>query len=66
MKLFDKEHDELVAAFERFHGKGLRLDKESRDMWAKGYIYQNASTNDAFKFFRSGYALGKHEFQCPS
>lgn len=57
MSLFDKEHYELIAEFEKVF-KG-RFDKEAKERWAKGYIYQNGEINQLFIAFRHGYALGK-------
>ena len=54
-----KEHQELIAAFERNYGKGLRLDKEGKELWKNGHIYQSPETNIAFNFFSKGYAYGK-------
>lgn len=53
-----KEHDELLRRFETAYAH-LRLDKESRELWGKGQIYQNGETNALFKAFELGYAVGK-------
>ena len=58
MKLFDKEHDELIKCFERTH-KGIMTQKEEKDFWSRGYIYTHGETNDLFLAFREGYAYGK-------
>jgi len=62
MKLFDKEHCELIDAFEKdlktCSMRG-RLDKEDKEMWAKGRIYQNGDMNDLFKLYSYGYEFGK-------
>ena len=63
MTLGSKEHYDLISTFERCFGKGMRLDKESKEYQKRGYIYQNSETNTAFKFFCQGYALAKSEFQ---
>lgn len=53
-----KEHYDLMEVFER-EFKGRRLDRENRELWAQGAIYQNGETNALFLAFRLGYALGK-------
>jgi hypothetical protein len=53
-----KEHYDLMAQFER-EFKGMRLDKEDKELWHKGIIYQNGETNNLFDAFRRGYSLGK-------
>lgn len=58
MSLFSKEHYELLEMFEREY-PGMRLDKEDKAMWQRGYVYQNGETNNAFLAFRKGYAFGK-------
>ncbi len=61
MGLFTKEHYELLEMFEReFAGEG-RFDKEAKELWSKGYIYQHGDMNRLFKAYRRGYALGKAE-----
>ena len=57
MNIKDKEHHELIEYFDRnFSG---RKDKEGKELWSKGYIYQDGGVNEAFINFRKGYALGK-------
>lgn len=57
MALFSQAHYELIAMFDR-EFKGHRLDKEVKEMWPKGYVYQNSETNNLFLAYRKGYALG--------
>jgi hypothetical protein len=57
MTLFSQEHYDLIAMFER-EFKGERLDKEVKDMWPKGYIYQNGEVNRLFLAYRQGFAFG--------
>lgn len=53
-----KEHYDLLAAFERdFYGQ--RLEKESKDLWTKGIIYQDGNVNNLFKAYRLGYSFRK-------
>jgi hypothetical protein len=61
MQLHTQEHYDIIAAFERIFGQKphyMRLDKEPKDQWARGCIYQNAETNAMFKGFRHGVAYG--------
>lgn len=53
-----KEHEDIVAAFDRLH-KGRRLDKENREMWRKSIVYQDGHVNTLFLAFRDGYAFAK-------
>lgn len=54
------EHYQIIENFERIFQKEFRLDKEEKSLWSKGHIYQDDQANTAFKFFISGYSLGKH------
>ena len=56
--LHDKEHYDLMAAFERCHSG--RFDKEDKALWPKGVIYQDGRINELFLAFRQGYAYTKH------
>jgi hypothetical protein len=53
-----QEHVELVAMFDR-ESKGLRLDKERKELWTMGRIYQDGQVNELFLAYRRGYAYGK-------
>lgn len=54
-----QEHYDVMAMFER-EFRGHRLDREeSKELWARGRIYQNGETNALFLAYRRGYALGK-------
>lgn len=53
-----KEHEDLIAQFDRENGH-RRLDKESRELWRGGNVYQDGHVNDSFLSYRKGYALGK-------
>lgn len=52
-----KEHDDLMATFESGH-KGYRLDREDKENWKRGAIYQDGRVNDLFLAYRKGYSLG--------
>lgn len=62
MRLLDREHYDLMAQFERQHSH-MRLDREQKELWQKGNIYQNGAANAAFISFRNGYAFAKAIFQ---
>ena len=47
----------LIAMFERDFARVGRLDKEPKDFWAKGNIYQNGEINCLFLAFRKGYSF---------
>jgi len=57
MTLFSREHYELIEMFEReFSG---RKDKEPKELWSKGVIYQDGMVNQMFLAYRKGYAMGR-------
>lgn len=58
MELLGKEHYEIMAAFERFFQGEGRKDKEDKELWKKGLIYQNGDVNRLFLAFRSGVSYG--------
>jgi hypothetical protein len=53
-----QEHYDLMAQFEKDCKPG-RTDKEPKESWARGIIYQDGAVNELFKVYRMGYALGK-------
>lgn len=53
-----QEHYDLIAQFDK-EFKGSRLDKEPKDSWARGIVYQDGRINEMFLVYRKGYALGK-------
>lgn len=57
--LFSQEHYDLMDVFER-QFKHRRLDKEQKELWPKGVIYQDGHVNELFLAYRSGFAYGKH------
>ena len=58
--LHTKEHIDLMAQFERDCKAHIgRTDKEAKDLWARGIIYQDGKTNELFLLYRKGYAFGK-------
>lgn len=57
MTLNTKEHYDLMAQFEKEFSHH-RLDKEPKDLWSKGNVYQNGQANELFLAYRRGYAYG--------
>jgi hypothetical protein len=57
--LLSADHYEMMAFFERLYKGHLRLDREQKELWAKGCVYQHGETNFAFKAFRHGIAYGR-------
>jgi len=55
MRLLGQEHYELMAQFEREHSG--RFDKEPKDLWARGHVYQDGRVNDLFLAYRRGYSF---------
>ena len=67
MTINTQEHQDVVSQFDR-ENKGLRLDKESKDIWPIGRIYQDGGVNELFLMYRRGYALAKSVYRsdpCP-
>lgn len=58
MTLLGKDHYEMIEFFERTI-TGYRLDKEPKELWSKGIIYQHGELNQLFKVFRQGVAYGQ-------
>ena len=56
--LGSKEHYDIIDAFERSHS-GLRLDRESKEFWSKGHVYQNGEANSLFLAYREGVSFAK-------
>lgn len=56
--LHTKEHQDLMAQFEK-QFKGERFDKEPKNSWSRGIIYQDGHVNAMFLGYRMGYAYGK-------
>jgi hypothetical protein len=53
-----KEHYDLMAKFEQDF-KNERLDKENKELWSKGRIYQDGTVNNLFLAYRLGYSFRK-------
>jgi hypothetical protein len=63
MQLNSQEHIDMIKQFEKdfdmFSFKSRRFDKEPREMWVKGHVYQDAEVNAVFKAWRFGYSYGR-------
>lgn len=55
MEIFAKEHYDLMIQFEREHSG--RFDKEAKEFWPKGIVYQDGHINELFLAYRRGYAF---------
>lgn len=53
-----KDFYELMKDFENMKVVRGRFDKENKDMWSKGYYYQDGNVNELFKIFLSGCNYG--------
>lgn len=58
MQIKTQEHKDLMDQFEK-EFKGLRLDKETKDLWPRGRLYQDGHANVLFLAYRRGYALAR-------
>ena len=59
MKMIEtKEHYDLMAEFQKVYPR-RRSDREPKNLWASGAVYQDGMTNELFKAYRMGYALGR-------
>lgn len=54
-----KEHYELMARFEQAYKGHARMDKEPKENWRTGWIYQHGELNQLWIAFQRGYAYGK-------
>lgn len=59
MTLFSKDHEDLMAMFEKEFAGECRMDKEDKARWAKGNVYQSGEANSLFLAYRRGVAYGK-------
>lgn len=58
MQSHTKEHHDLMISFERTF-KGYQMEREAKDMWARGAVYCHGVTNELFKAYRLGYTEHK-------
>ena len=54
----NKENYDLMKQFEKDFNP-MRFDKEPKNLWEKGIIYQDGNVNNLFRAYRLGYSLGK-------
>ena len=59
MTLGSKEHEDMIRMFERIFPHEGRLDKEAKEFWARGNVYQHGEVNKLFLAFRHGVAYGE-------
>lgn len=60
--LMTKEHYDLMGQFEREH-RGRRMDRESKESWPRGIIYQDGHVNELFAAYRRGYAFAVADYR---
>ena len=58
MKAHSREHYELMAQFEHAY-PGRRHDREPKDIWPRGRVYQDGNMNDLFWAYQLGYAYAE-------
>lgn len=58
MTLGSQEHYDLIFQFDKEFSH-RRLDKEPKNMWKLGHVYQDGSANDLFLAYRRGFAFAK-------
>lgn len=58
MQIKTQEHYDIIAMFEKL-GLGVRYEKEAKELWQKGHVFQHGETNNLFLAFRHGVAFGK-------
>lgn len=59
MQIKTQEHEEIMAQFEKdFKGTG-RMDREHKDIWKNGNIYQDGKVNQLFIAYRMGCAFAQ-------
>ena len=58
MKIGTKEHYDMIENFEKNY-RHARLDKEDKELWYGGRIYQDGRVNDYFYYFSLGYAMAR-------
>lgn len=59
MQIHTQEHQDIMAMFEKQYKGFARMDKEAKELWSNGRIYQHGELNELFKAYRSGYSHGR-------
>ena len=60
--LRSKEYYDMMATFEK-NFSCERFDKEDKELWSKGIVYQSGEVNKLFRAFELGYSSAKQEYQ---
>jgi hypothetical protein len=58
MKVGTKEFYDILESFEK-NFNHMRLDKESKEYWSTGQVYENGEANNAYRAYVLGYSLGR-------
>ncbi len=58
MKIGTKEFEDILESFEK-NFSHMRLDKESKEYWRTGQMYENGETNNAYRAYTLGYSFGR-------
>ena len=58
MGIGTKEHAELMAMFEKEFSH-RRLEREPKELWPQGNVYQDGHVNELFLAYRRGSAFGR-------
>mgnify|MGYP007069505986 CR=1 FL=1 len=61
MTIGSTEHYDIIEGFER-QFNGMRLDKEEKELWYKGNVYQSGETNALYKAYIAGYSHARCEY----
>lgn len=64
MQIRTQEHADVMDQFEK-EFRGIRFDKEAKDFWPRGRIYEDGQTNELFLAYRRGYALARCVYGLP-
>ena len=58
MKVGTKEWYDIIEIFERNYSCE-RLDKESKELWKEGIVYEDGKVNKLYEAYLLGYGLGR-------
>jgi hypothetical protein len=58
MTIGSKEHYDILESFEKSFSD-YRLDKENKELWKKGQVYQSGETNKLYQAVMMGYSMGR-------
>ena len=54
-----KEFYDIIEMFEKEFKGEFRFDRENKEIWSKGYVYQHGDCNRMFQAFLRGVSFGK-------